>query len=691
MFMKTRILFLHFLVFVLLAGDLSAVVVSTIEQLDTLAAENGGFSFSIMGDNNGYEAWQYTRPDGGVPDNNAKGMARLQPWIETNDKFCLAVGDHAIGTRKYWYRMNETNAFWHNHYYPSLGDNCNGTDYFYGVTGDQAVWGRGWVMFKALNNFFTRSNATEQIIFRQPDTNSPVYSSVSKAKPDTLVPYPDQLCDYYAKRIQGAFTFHIISVNFPDPGVLAARSKDFMMNKLYALAATKTDHDIIIVLAQKNNWLQRAQDKGWISRAERDALMSIADLTVCGDDHVYRRQNNFDADYDRTEALWMNSGQPCSTTGSGRGYLNCHVFDNPPRFTVQYILTDPATRTLHVNAYQIGTLQKNLPAECTKPYLKYINGPYVSVDWNNFPIEPLANDAAFVSQSVPDTLEPGETAMAHVTMKNLGTNVWSSAAGYKLASMNALWTATNRVALTNSVSKWTDHTFTFQITAPSVPGYYDFQWRMVDDIGADAGLFGAVTPVVSVNVRSVEQIQHGTVLLAVDFHQNVTDPVPVTPTNFIGWKIGDVASGVAAPTTNINGYALAVGSGTAVACLTTPASQKGMNARNRSTKYIPNAGAFTQAAMMQERIASLSTPTDPATGNGTGAGLYLRISGLTPNTPYVFQAWGVDSDGANPNAYLKSGYNYGFDATRETSGYSNLPLLGNYSVSGNPTFIRILF
>jgi hypothetical protein len=36
---------------------------------------------------------------------------------------------------------------------------------------------------------------------------------------------------------------------------------------------------------------------------------------------------------------------------------------------------------------------------------------------------------------------------------------------------------------------------------------------------------------------------------------------------------------------------------------------------------------------------------------------------------------------------LKSGYNYGFDATRETAGYSNLPLLGNYSVSGNPTVI----
>lgn len=375
---------LCFLMTMWMANSLFAVVVSTIEQLDTLAEENGGFSFSVMGDNNGYEAWQYNRPDGGAPDVKAKGMSRLQPWIENNDAFCLGVGDHAIGTRKYWYKMNETNSFWHNNFYPSLGDNGNGTDYFYGVTADQATWGRGWVMFKALNNFFTRNTAIDQIEFRQPE-ETPVYSSVSKGDRDTLVPYPDQLCDYYAKRTQGAFTFHIISVNCPDPGVLAERSKNFMTNKLYELATEKTDYDVIIVLAQKANWLERAESKDWISRDERDAVMTIADLTVNGDDHIYRRQSNFDGDYDGTEALWMNSGQPCWNTGSGRGYLNFHVFDNPPRFTVQYILTETnSRRLLHVDACQIGSKQKELPPEYTQPYLKYINGPVESVDWNNF-------------------------------------------------------------------------------------------------------------------------------------------------------------------------------------------------------------------------------------------------------------------------------------------------------------------
>ncbi|MBM4152484.1 MAG: hypothetical protein FJ220_03045, partial [Kiritimatiellaceae bacterium] len=608
-----KILFSVFLT-LCMVNSLPAVVVTTIEQLDELAATNGGFSFSIMGDNNGYAAYNYNS----LGDATAIGMARLEPWIKDNDEFCLAVGDHAIGTRKYWYTMNETDPFWHNHYYPSLGDNCNGTDYFYGSTADQAIWGRGWVMFKALNNFFTRSNETEQIIFRQPDTNNPVYSSVSKANPDTLVPYPDQLCDYYVKRKQGNFTFHIISVNVPDPGVLAARSKDFMMNKLYELAAIKTDYDIIVVLAQKNNWLKRAQDKGWISRAERDAFMSIVDLTVNGDDHIYRRQNNFDADYNRTEALWMNSGAPAST-GALWGYLNVHVFDNPPRFVVQYIdVQNQSTRKLHVNPVKKSSTQQAQPDADTKPIMKYVNGPYVSVDWNNFPMEPVANDAAFVSQTVPTVLNAGETTTVHVVMKNLGTNLWSTAAGHKLGTQTNVWTVTNRVALTNTVGEWADHTFTFNIIAPTTPGYYDFQWQMVDDLGADAGWFGPVTPVVSINVRTVEQVEHGTVLLRVDLHQNTGDTVPVTPAGFVGWKIGDVSSGVQAPGTNINGYGLTLGSGTSIACLTSASSQKGMNSRNRSTGYITNAGAFTQADMMRERVASADTPTAPSTGNGTG-------------------------------------------------------------------------
>jgi hypothetical protein len=179
----------------------------------------------------------------------------------------------------------------------------------------------------------------------------------------------------------------------------------------------------------------------------------------------------------------------------------------------------------------------------------------------------------------------------------------------------------------------------------------------------------------------------GEVILGVDFHQTASDPVPETPDYFSSWFVGNVSASNTAPTTTINGYSLTVGSGTSVDCLVTPILQTGMNARNRSTKYIANAGDFTQADMMRERIASAVNPTDPATGSGTGNGLYLKVAGLEANTDYLMQAWGVDSTGTNPNATLKNGYNYGFDATAETGGYDSLPQVGTYTISGSPTTI----
>lgn len=492
-----RTLILCIISSLLLANSSFAVKITTIEQLDGLAE----FSFSAFGDNNGYAARHYTVSG----DAKAKGMARLEPFIKNNDAFVLGSGDHAIGNRKTWYQMNETDSFWHNHYYPVLGDNCNETDYFYGVTGNQAHWGRGWVMFKALNNFINRNTAIDQITFRPKGTNK-VYSAKSKAEPDVMVPYDDQLCDYYAKRIQGKFTFHIIGINIPNPGVMAPVTKNFMMSKLNQIAAAgKTDYDVVIVNAQQAKWVQRAKDRKWMTAAEVDTLMTVADLILCGDDHIYRRQSEFDAVYNGTGAIWMNVGQPCVSTGAGRGYLNFHMFDNPPRFTVQYIFTETeSTRKLHVNAVQLSSTQRDVPAAHTKPYLKYINGPYVSVDWNNFqlnstpPPVTLTNGASFVSQSVPSSMVAGTTSNVTVKMKNTGTAAWKIADGHKLGSQNPQGNSTwgfSRVDLPSgvTVAAGQEYTFSFAIKAPTNAGTYNFQWKMVDDIEPNPGWFGALT------------------------------------------------------------------------------------------------------------------------------------------------------------------------------------------------------
>lgn len=99
---------------------------------------------------------------------------------------------------------------------------------------------------------------------------------------------------------------------------------------------------------------------------------------------------------------------------------------------------------------------------------------------------PPTYSAHFVSQSVPTTLITGQTTTVSVTMQNTGTNVWIAAAGYKLGSQNpqdnGTW-GTGRVNLeaSDSIDHRDQKTFTFEITAPSSAGTYNFQWRMLQE------------------------------------------------------------------------------------------------------------------------------------------------------------------------------------------------------------------
>jgi hypothetical protein len=367
--------------------------------------------------------------------------------------------------------------------------------------------------------------------------------------------------------------------------------------------------------------------------------------------------------------------------------LRSDVLSKANSFILNTIIMPQADR----NAF--GFQQRDIAVDAHKTDLDFMNG---NTECDHFPLVvdlregplPGPNDSAFVSQSVPASMLPGETKQVTVRMRNTGADTWSSSAGHKLGTQNPrdnkAWTGATRVALAQNVAPNADHDFTFDITAPSTPGVYDFQWQMVDDSGANVGWFGQITPNVTIMVTSAPPA--GSVLLAVDLHLNSTDPLPAVPEYFTAWTLGQTVAGDAAPSTVINGLAVTIGTGDSVGCLANPALQTGFNARNRAG-HILNSGAFTQANMMRERIASLVLPTDPATGNGTGNGIYLKISGLAPNARYLIRSWGVDSTGTNPNATLKNGYNYGFDATTEAAGYSGLPQLGSFTVSGNPTTI----
>jgi len=114
------------------------------------------------------------------------------------------------------------------------------------------------------------------------------------------------------------------------------------------------------------------------------------------------------------------------------------------------------------------------------------------------------NSAQHISNTgVPAQMIPGQTATVSITMKNTGTDTWSATNGHSLGttSDNNFWVSgSNRIPLPKTVAPRQSVTFSFNITAPSTHGAYDFQWQMVDDTGANIGWFGDYATNVAVTV-----------------------------------------------------------------------------------------------------------------------------------------------------------------------------------------------
>jgi len=116
------------------------------------------------------------------------------------------------------------------------------------------------------------------------------------------------------------------------------------------------------------------------------------------------------------------------------------------------------------------------------------------------------NASVFVAQSVPTVMQVGRQYSVAVTMRNTGTNSWASATSYKLGSQNpqdnSTWGMT-RVTPPSTVAPGAEVTITFMVTAPSTPGTYNFQWRMIQE---GVAWFGDYTPNVSVSVASAAMV-----------------------------------------------------------------------------------------------------------------------------------------------------------------------------------------
>ena len=100
------------------------------------------------------------------------------------------------------------------------------------------------------------------------------------------------------------------------------------------------------------------------------------------------------------------------------------------------------------------------------------------------PVPP--NDGVYVSQSIPPLLSVGQGFEVQVTFLNTGTGPWSPNSMHFLGSYgpqdNFIW-GNNRIPMAPGAAVAPGETYTFsaQLSAPSDPGTYAFQWRLLQD------------------------------------------------------------------------------------------------------------------------------------------------------------------------------------------------------------------
>jgi len=94
------------------------------------------------------------------------------------------------------------------------------------------------------------------------------------------------------------------------------------------------------------------------------------------------------------------------------------------------------------------------------------------------------NNAQFISQDLPETVESGQEYNITVTYKNTGSTTWTTDS-YKLGTQrpldNTVWVSANRIPLPRNISPEEEVVFNITIKAPADTGYYAIQWRMLEE------------------------------------------------------------------------------------------------------------------------------------------------------------------------------------------------------------------
>jgi hypothetical protein len=199
---------------------------------------------------------------------------------------------------------------------------------------------------------------------------------------------------------------------------------------------------------------------------------------------------------------------------------------------------------------------------------KYSNAAQLSITSP----QPPAYSAEIVSDDIPASIIASQEYVVHVTIRNTGTNVWTASAGYKLGSPgDSDPFAPARVELdpSASVGYGQSYTFTFTMTAPSSPGSYVTDWRMLRELvtwfGGTLSKTVRVTGVVATNDAAITGNDIPTTMTAGQsyaVHVTVQNMGTTTWTAAAGYKLGAVGdSDPFAPTRILLDPSDSIGSG----------------------------------------------------------------------------------------------------------------------------------
>jgi putative Ig domain-containing protein/matrixin/Ig-like domain-containing protein len=103
-------------------------------------------------------------------------------------------------------------------------------------------------------------------------------------------------------------------------------------------------------------------------------------------------------------------------------------------------------------------------------------------------------DAQFISQTIPAAVQPGQQFTAVLRWLNTGTRLWNPANGFSLEYVvppNNEMFGIDRFTPSGTVQPGTQLEVRLTATAPSTPGSYDFQWKLV--LKDELAIFGELS------------------------------------------------------------------------------------------------------------------------------------------------------------------------------------------------------